>query len=135
MLTKLEKKFLGLIIANPGVAAADLPRAKRGETIKRLELTALIHFGPGGWYPTAAGEIEFAEGVSKDVGGIPEAKDEGPTFMVGDEEVACEAKTAKVVEDIKDSIDCLHEIPDAKARKAAALELAEYILLHYDVRA
>lgn len=75
MLNKDEKKFLDKIAATPGIAAVDLPRANRGKTIKSLELTGLIHFGPGGWYLTTAGEIALSEDVAAATGGIP-AKDE-----------------------------------------------------------
>lgn len=74
MLNKNEKKFLDKIAETPGIAAADLPRQKRGETIKSLELGGLIHFGPGGWYLTDKGEIARLEDVAADVGGIPEVK-------------------------------------------------------------
>lgn len=60
-LTAHQRRFLLRIVADPPVLAADLPRAKRGETIKTLELAGLIHYGPGGWFPTAAGENEAKE--------------------------------------------------------------------------
>lgn len=59
-----EHNFLRIISDNPGSAAADLPRAKRGATIKALELAGLIHYGPGGWYITDRGTEALAGGVS-----------------------------------------------------------------------
>ena len=52
---KHETKFLRAISAEPGIAAEFLPRAKRGETLRHLEMTGLIHYGPGGWFITEAG--------------------------------------------------------------------------------
>ena len=49
-MTDDERRFLALIAANPGIAAIDLPRCKRGATLKGLELAGRIHYGPGGWY-------------------------------------------------------------------------------------
>ena len=54
-MTKIEHKFLAIIVNEPGTPASSLPRGKRGETLKTLELGGLIHYGPGGWYPTDAG--------------------------------------------------------------------------------
>lgn len=56
-----EQKFLSKIVAEPGIAAAELPRAQRGETLKSLELSGFIHYGPGGWYPTDRGTAAIAE--------------------------------------------------------------------------
>ncbi|HET9062403.1 MAG TPA: hypothetical protein VFO62_03855 [Candidatus Binatia bacterium] len=58
-MTKEAIKFLTKIVEDPGILAADLPRAKRGETIKFLELNGFIHYGPGGWFPTDAGIAEI----------------------------------------------------------------------------
>lgn len=54
-MTPNERKFLTQIAGEPGTPASSLPRAKRGETLKGLELAGLIHYGPGGWYVTDAG--------------------------------------------------------------------------------
>lgn len=55
-MTKIQSKFLRLIVdAGEAVPASSLPRAKRGETLRFLELSGLIHYGPGGWYPTERG--------------------------------------------------------------------------------
>lgn len=110
MLTKTEKKFLSLIAADPGIAAVRLPRAKRGETIKSLELADLIMFGrrgqrSGGWYLTTAGEIARLEAVAADVGGIPEPQPSptgpcpvcGQPMIIGDEDASeriCDACVA-----------------------------------------
>lgn len=91
-MNKHERKFLDKIAESPGIAAPDLPRAKRGETIKSLELSGLIHFGPGGWYLTAAGEIARCEDVAAETGGIP--ADE-KTVLHGDDEVKAEAVAAR----------------------------------------
>lgn len=53
-MTKLGK-FLSIIAGDPGTPASSMPRSKRGETLKTLELNGLIHYGPGGWFPTDAG--------------------------------------------------------------------------------
>jgi hypothetical protein len=50
-LSKIERKFLDLITESPGIAASQLPKTKRGATLKTLELASLIQYGPGGWYP------------------------------------------------------------------------------------
>jgi hypothetical protein len=44
-------------------------------------------------------------------------------------------KTEKLLDEVKDAIDRLHEIKAAKARKAAAQDLAEYLALHHEVHA
>jgi hypothetical protein len=54
-MTPIERKFLTKIVDDPGLAASQLPRPHRGATIKALELAGLIHYGPGGWFPTQAG--------------------------------------------------------------------------------
>lgn len=59
-MNKLEQKFLRIIVRNPGTAAASMPRAKRGETIKSLEMNGFIHYGPGGWFPTDHGIAQLA---------------------------------------------------------------------------
>lgn len=68
-MTNNARKFLAKIIDDPGIAAASLPRAKRGETIKELELSGLIHYGPGGWFPTDAG-IKALDGSCSTCGAI-----------------------------------------------------------------
>ena len=50
-MTKTTQRFLDLIKATPGIAAADLPKRDRGKALKALELSGLIHYGPGGWFP------------------------------------------------------------------------------------
>lgn len=59
-LTAAERRFLARIAGNPGSAAASLPRPKRGSTLRSLEMVGLIHYGPGGWYVTPAGEAALA---------------------------------------------------------------------------
>ena len=56
-MTTLEQNFLKLIIVNPGIEAASLPRRGRGYTLKVLALDGLIHYGPGGWFATRTGEL------------------------------------------------------------------------------
>lgn len=60
-MTDHEKKFLRKIADNPGSQAADMPRGKRGETLKTLELAGYIHYGPGGWYVTDLGTAALGE--------------------------------------------------------------------------
>ena len=57
----LGRKFLERIAANPGSDAASMPRARRGSTLRSLEMAGLIHYGPGGWYVTPAGEAALKE--------------------------------------------------------------------------
>ena len=54
-LQKDEERFLALIRDNPGIDAKSLPRKRRGEILKTLELNNLIQYGPGGWYPVEKG--------------------------------------------------------------------------------
>lgn len=44
-----------------------------------------------------------------------------------------EKQRTKLIDEIKDEIDRLHEIPFSKRRKEAARELIEYIQLHHEV--
>lgn len=44
-----------------------------------------------------------------------------------------EKQRTKLLDDIKDEIDRLHEIRSAKHRKAAAQDLADYLYLHHGV--
>lgn len=56
-----KRKFLVLIAeAEGGIPASSFPRAKRGETLKALELEGFIHYGPGGWYLTESGRNAIA---------------------------------------------------------------------------
>lgn len=55
MITEHQMKFLRKIADEPGIAAEFLPRAKRGTTLKDLEMAGLIHYGPGGWYVSERG--------------------------------------------------------------------------------
>lgn len=48
-------------------------------------------------------------------------------------QVRTEKQRTKLLDEIKDEIDRLHEIPTRKRRQEAARDLIEYIQLHHEV--